>query len=192
MQKATAARRPARPKVAAPPKRPSDPNAHPPLQRCQPGQVRHNLGAPSSPPSRRESCHAVATPPFAKNDVERYGFAQSVRCGDTVWVSGTVASGPDGRLVRGGIRRQTRQVFDNLNQSLRAAGCRGLEDVVDITAAIVDAERNAAGFVDVRAKCMPRGTFTSMATGVSALLVPGALVEVKCTAVVGRSRESRP
>lgn len=114
-----------------------------------------------------------------------------MRCGDTVWVSGTVANGPDGRLVRGGIRRQTRQVFDNLDQSLKAAGCHGLEDIVDLTAAIVDARHNAAGFVDVRAKCMPRGTFTSMATGVAALLVPDALIEIKCTAVVGRSRASR-
>ncbi|AVK76841.1 YjgF/Yer057c/UK114 family protein [Pandoravirus macleodensis] len=179
MQKTAAAHRPTRPKTVAP-TRPTEPG--PSLS------SRHRTNDTLLPQSQREACRTIATPSFAKADVEQYGFAQVVRCGDTIWVSGTVANGPDGRLVRGGIRRQTRQVFDNLDQSLKAAGCRGLEDIVDLTAAIVDARHNAAGFVDVRAKCMPRGTFTSMATGVAALLVPDALVEIKCTAVAGRSR----
>ncbi|AVK75775.1 YjgF/Yer057c/UK114 family protein [Pandoravirus neocaledonia] len=182
MQRIAATHRPTRAKAPASPG-PTDP--------CSGPSPRRRVRGARSPPSQREPCHAIVTPSFARADVEQYGFAQVVRCRDTVWVSGTVANGPDGRLVRGGIRRQTRQVFDNLNRSLKAAGCRGLEDIVDLTAAIVDARHNAAGFVAVRSKCMPRGTFTSMATGVTALLVPGALVEIKCTAVVDRSHAPR-
>lgn len=134
--------------------------------------------------SRR--CRVAPTPRFAQEDTATYGYAQTLRCGDLVWVSGTVANDERGRLVKGGIRTQARQVFDNLDLSLRSAGCRGLEDIVQLDAAIVDAPRNAPGFVAVRSERMPPGTYTSMATGAAALLAPGALVEMRCVAIVGR------
>nr|UMO79070.1 YjgF/Yer057c/UK114 family protein [Pandoravirus belohorizontensis] len=132
-------------------------------------------------------CRVPPAPRFAREDTITYGYAQTLRCGDLVWVSGTVANDERGRLVKGGIRAQTRQVFDNLDLSLRSAGCRGLEDIVQLDAAIVDAPRNAPGFVSVRSERMAAGNgYTSMATGVAALLVPDALVEMRCVAVAGR------
>ncbi|AGO83565.1 YjgF/Yer057c/UK114 family protein [Pandoravirus salinus] len=136
--------------------------------------------------SADRQCRVPPAPRFARHDTATYGFAQTVRHDDIVWVSGTVANDERGRLVEGDIRAQTRQVFDNLDASLRNAGCRGLEDIVQLDAAIVDAPRNAPGFVSVRSKRMPAGTYTSMATGVAALLVPGALVEMRCVAVASR------
>ncbi|AVK74532.1 YjgF/Yer057c/UK114 family protein [Pandoravirus quercus] len=133
-------------------------------------------------------CRVPPAPRFAREDTATYGYAQTLRCGDLVWVSGTVANDERGRLVKGGIRAQTRQVFDNLDLSLRSAGCRGLEDIVQLDAAIVDAPRNAPGFVSVRSERMAAtgNGYTSMATGVAALLVPDALVEMRCVAVAGR------
>jgi enamine deaminase RidA (YjgF/YER057c/UK114 family) len=125
-------------------------------------------------------------PGFARAATATYGFAHALRRDDLVWVSGTVAHDERGRLVKCGIRAQTRQVFDNLDLSLRGAGCRGLADIVQLDAAIVDAPHNAPGFVSVRSERMPAGGYTSMATGVAALLAPGALVEVRCVAVAGR------
>lgn len=132
-------------------------------------------------------CRVPPPPRFAREDTATYGYAQALRCGDLVWVSGTVANDERGRLVKGGIRAQTRQVFDNLDLSLRSAGCRGLADIVQLDAAIVDAPRNAPGFVSVRSERMRAGNgYTSVATGVAALLVPDALVEMRCVAVAGR------
>lgn len=132
-------------------------------------------------------CQVPPAPRFAREATATYGFAQALRRDDLVWVSGTVAHDERGRLVKGDIRAQTQQVFDNLDLSLRGAGCRGLADIVQLDAAIVDAPRNAPGFVSVRSERMPAGNgYTSMATGVAALLVPDALVEMRCVAVVGR------
>jgi enamine deaminase RidA (YjgF/YER057c/UK114 family) len=125
-------------------------------------------------------------PHFAREDTSTFGYAQTLRCGDLVWVSGTIGNDERGRLVKGGIRAQCRQVFDNLDLSLRSAGCRGLSDIVQLDAAIVDAARNAPGFVAVRSERMPSNGYTSMATGVAALLVPEALIEMRCMAVAGR------
>lgn len=63
---------------------------------------------------------AIATP----NAPAAIGpYAQAVRCGDTVYLSGQIPLDPaTGELVSGDITRETRRVFDNLGAVLAAAG----------------------------------------------------------------------
>lgn len=63
---------------------------------------------------------AIATP----NAPAAIGpYAQAVRCGDTVYLSGQIPLDPaTGDLVSGDITRETRRVFDNLGAVLAAAG----------------------------------------------------------------------
>ncbi len=50
-------------------------------------------------------------------------YSQAVLAGDTLYLSGQIAIDPaTGKLVRGGIERETRQVLDNMGAVLRAAG----------------------------------------------------------------------
>lgn len=65
-------------------------------------------------------------------------YSQAVRAGDTVYLSGQIPLSPGtGELVTGDIRKQTRQVFDNLAAVAEAAG-GGLSDVVKLTIYLTD------------------------------------------------------
>jgi 2-iminobutanoate/2-iminopropanoate deaminase len=64
-------------------------------------------------------------------------YSPVVVSGDLVYTSGQVAFDHEGALVPGGIEEQTRQVLDNLERCLAAAGC-GLDDVVKVTAFLAD------------------------------------------------------
>lgn len=145
---------------------------------------------PGASRKRRNSdggcCYAIPTPAFAAGDIERLGYAQAVRCGGAVWVSGTIGRDENDHLVAGGMRAQAEQVFDNLTESLLAAGCRGLEDIVHMTSYIVDIRRNAAAYVAVRARRMPDADFASATVGVSGFPTVGALVNVTCMAIPHR------
>jgi 2-iminobutanoate/2-iminopropanoate deaminase len=51
-----------------------------------------------------------------------------------------------------------------------------------MTSFVVDLAANGAGYVGARKKILTRPTYTSATIGVSALMVPGLLLEVQCTA----------
>ena len=65
-------------------------------------------------------------------------YTDAVRAGDLLFVSGLVAVDTDGNLVGGDdVVAQARQVFDNLRQTLAAAGC-SFGDVVKVTLFLTD------------------------------------------------------
>ena len=67
-------------------------------------------------------------------------YAQGVRAGDLLFVSGQVALDPvTGLLVDGGIEEQTRRVMSNLAAILTAGGS-GLDRVVKATVYLTDLE----------------------------------------------------
>jgi enamine deaminase RidA (YjgF/YER057c/UK114 family) len=106
--------------------------------------------------------------------------------GRTIHISGQVAWDRDGKLVApGDLRAQTVKVLENLRDALTAAGA-GFNDVVKFTIYVVDlkAEDRAViseirnGFID--ATRPPASTMI----GVSALVVPGARIEIEAVAAL--------
>lgn len=70
-------------------------------------------------------------------------LSPAVRAGDFVYASGQVPTGPDGKVVPGGVEEQTRQVLENLKAALGLAGC-GMSDVVKCLVILTDASEFAA------------------------------------------------
>jgi enamine deaminase RidA (YjgF/YER057c/UK114 family) len=113
---------------------------------------------------------------------EQFGFTNCVRFKDVLYVSGIASLDPQGQLIGEDIEAQTVQTFNNIERVLRAAGS-DLGRILQMTSFVVDLQKNGARYVAARQKILTRYTYTSATIGISALMVPGLLLEVQCTAV---------
>ncbi len=111
------------------------------------------------------------------------GYSRAVRIGSMVWVAGTTATGPDGRIVgRGDPAAQTRQVLENVKAALERAGAR-LDHVVRTRIYV----RNVADWETIgRVHGQYFGQVRPAATlvEVSGLVDPDMLVEIEVDACV--------
>jgi enamine deaminase RidA (YjgF/YER057c/UK114 family) len=103
----------------------------------------------------------------------------------TVYVSGQVASDSEGNTVgEGDYTAQAERVYENLRVALAAAGAT-FTDVTKMTVYVVGLSPEVRAEVGaVRARFLPTVPPASTLVGVSALAVPGWLIEVEAIAAL--------
>jgi 2-iminobutanoate/2-iminopropanoate deaminase len=114
---------------------------------------------------------------------KEYGYAQAVKVGDTIWLSGQVSHDDRGNIV--GLRdmeAQMRQAYTNIQKVLAQYGA-AIDNVVDEVLFVTDMDAAFAAAV----KCRPEifsGTpvVASTIVQIQRLAFPELLIEIRCVA----------
>src|SRR5262249_28927441 len=112
-------------------------------------------------------------------------YSLGARSGNLVFVSGTVGWRPDGS-ISADIREQCRQMYENVQHVLRAAGS-SLDHVVSTTTYLVNASDYRA-LNEVRARYFVTDPPASAVVVVKELVRPDLLVEIEAAAEVRARR----
>jgi enamine deaminase RidA (YjgF/YER057c/UK114 family) len=116
---------------------------------------------------------------------KEYGYSQSVKVGDTIYVSGQVSHDDSGNVVSAGdMEAQMRQSYTNIRKVLAQYGAT-MDNIVDETLFVTD--MNAAFAAAV--KCREDIFFgvpvvASTIVQVQRLAFPDLMIEIKCVAKV--------
>jgi len=127
----------------------------------------------------------LINPKGSERVYEAMQFSQAIRVDNTVWVSGQVGVDEKGAFGEG-IEAQTRLAFQNLKRVLAEAGT-SLDDVVELVTFHTSMDE-VRKFSEVKSEFITKNYPAWTAVGVTALVFPQILVEIKATAVVGSSK----
>lgn len=109
-------------------------------------------------------------------------YVRTVKSGPFVFVSGTTSLDPKGRVQGKDAAQQTAITMRKVAAGLKAAGAR-LADLTRLTIYVTDI-RDMAAVSQALGKVLKGTSVASTLVAVSALAVPGLLVEIEATAVV--------
>ena len=116
---------------------------------------------------------------------DSWRLAPAVRVGDVLHCSGQLGLGADGALPAA-AEAQFENAFRQLGQVLAAAGF-GFDDVVELTSFHVGLRDELDAFLRVRDRFLVEPWPAQTAVGVAELGLPGAVIELRATAVRGRA-----
>jgi 2-iminobutanoate/2-iminopropanoate deaminase len=110
-------------------------------------------------------------------------YVHAVVADGTLYMSGQIATDPDGNLVGEDIETQTRQAFENTGHILEEAGT-GFDDVIKVTSYLVAVQADYDGYKSVFAEFFDEPLPCHTMLGVPELALEGALVEIEVEVVL--------
>jgi enamine deaminase RidA (YjgF/YER057c/UK114 family) len=116
---------------------------------------------------------------------KEYGYAQAVKVGDTIYVSGQVSHDDKGDIVgRGDMEVQMRQAYANIQNVLAQYGVT-MENIVDETLFVTDVDAAFAAAVKCRQDVFS-GTpvVASTIVQIQRLAFPELMIEIRCVVKV--------
>ncbi len=127
----------------------------------------------------------VITPPEGKIHPLPWPYSHGIAVGNLLFIAGQVALDEDLRLVGpGNIEAQARQAWENIRAVVVAAGGK-ITDVVRVTTYLADLA-DTEGLHKVRREVFPDGDYpVATVTEAKRLGLPGLLVEIEATAMIG-------
>ncbi|HEY4894204.1 MAG TPA: Rid family hydrolase [Reyranella sp.] len=111
-------------------------------------------------------------------------YVRAIRSGPFVFVSGTTSLDAKGRVQGKDAAQQTRVSMRKIESALKASGSR-LADLTRMTIFVTDI-RDMAAVTKALRTALKGSVVTSTLVAVSALAVPGLLVEIEVMGVVER------
>ncbi len=136
------------------------------------------ITANAAPATTTNTATMTKNKPVFLGDGGDYPFSSAVRVGDTLYMSGQIGF-KDGKLVEGGIKAETKQTLDNINEVLLQYGYQK-SDIVKCMAMLTDMN-DFSKFNEVYQTELAKPYPVRSAFGVKDLAA-GASVEVECMA----------
>ena len=116
---------------------------------------------------------------------KEYGYAQSVKVEDTIYVSGQVSHDETGKIVgRGDMEAQMRQAYTNIQKVLAQYGAT-MNNIVDETLFVTDIDAAFSAAVKCRKNVFSGiPVVASTIVQIQRLAFPDLLIEIRCVARV--------
>jgi 2-iminobutanoate/2-iminopropanoate deaminase len=116
-------------------------------------------------------------------------FSRAIQVGDQLFVAGMTASSPSGAEGGNSMYEQTRAVFTKIRHLVEAAGGT-MNDIVKMTGFITDIGQRE-DYLRARQPFFTADPPASTLVEITALAVPGLIIEVEVMAIIGSSGGAR-
>lgn len=110
---------------------------------------------------------------------DRFNYNPGVLVGDTLYIAGQVGRDEDLNVLEG-AEAQYIQAFENVGRVLRAAGA-DYDNIVDMVTYHVDIT-DLVNFIPIKNRYIKSDFPAWTGIGVTALAMPGLVIEIKCVA----------